>query len=663
MVPKPVAAVFRRLGLPIPHCPECTELMNPPYYINTPPLNSLTPGCRGCCLIRHSLEALLSPEFIHRYQNGVGFGLLISRTNAPAHHVPAIEITLAPNESPLVAGNTARKRVLLDPLSAEGIRLASNWLYQCLASHPNCLKPSQNGTPFPKRLVDVGDGLSSPRLVLSTPGSTGQYVALSHSWGNYQPLKTEEATLADRLREIPISSMPLTFQHAAIVTRKLGFRYLWIDSLCIIQDSKSDWEEESAKMHDVYEGAVVTIAADAGPDSKSGLFCAEKRKLLRGVDIDGWEGSIASLAVSKRDTAPFNTPAHSPENPEEYFPDLAKRKPHSVSFGSILQSRGWVFQERVLSRRILHFGENEMAWECATGSDCECGTAPEAVIVSDTIMAFGGNIVKKIPLPGPSYSTVHNAEWYVEPGPDQPLEITRRWMSIVTSYARRELSFSSDKLVALSGLAAMVARSTSYTYLAGLWREGLEHSLLWTTTRLQARDAPPGLRHDEYHAPTWSWASLHRAAIYGGFDTDAELLVTIKSVSCTSRVAANPFGAVQDGRLVLECETVEAEVLDLSSQRKDCKRVVKVLGRQGDREETTYPDVDECAEMDPKATYIFIKFARRVVGPSRYTIRGLVARPSARVGGAYERVGVHEYTFRDGDDGHVMYSPQTIDLV
>ncbi|KAK3338708.1 heterokaryon incompatibility protein-domain-containing protein, partial [Neurospora tetraspora] len=164
------------------------------------------------------------------------------------------------------------------------------WLWKCVNDHPKCRMAlsgkrfgmhshtsSLDQTKLPSRILDVGSADSSVvRLVKTTTETpSGSYVALSHCWGppDKQPLKTTCDTLEDYIRHgIPLACLPQTFADAVWVTRVLGIRYLWIDSLCIIQDSLSDWEVESQKMGPIYEGATLTLGAAYARDSSEGLF-------------------------------------------------------------------------------------------------------------------------------------------------------------------------------------------------------------------------------------------------------------------------------------------------------------------------------------------------------------------------------------------------------
>jgi hypothetical protein len=129
---------------------------------------------------------------------------------------------------------------------------------------------------LPTRVIDLGLATSDvdPHLIETSGGAEGDWVALSHFWGKKEnhPLKTTRQTLAQHLKSIPMSSLPKTFQDAVVATRALGFHFLWIDSLCIVQDDENDWRRESQMMGTVYERAVITLAASAAPDSTHGLF-------------------------------------------------------------------------------------------------------------------------------------------------------------------------------------------------------------------------------------------------------------------------------------------------------------------------------------------------------------------------------------------------------
>jgi len=150
---------------------------------------------------------------------------------------------------------------------------ASGWLRSCLQNHDTFC--ADHTSPLPTRVLNVGsiNGIVEPYLMV-TEGRLGKWVALSHCWGTGTPFTTTTANLSERQRSIPFGHFPATFQDAIIICRRLGFEYLWIDSLCILQDSPSDWRTESTQMSHVYSNASVTLIAEASRDSSGGIFAS-----------------------------------------------------------------------------------------------------------------------------------------------------------------------------------------------------------------------------------------------------------------------------------------------------------------------------------------------------------------------------------------------------
>ncbi|KAF2122646.1 heterokaryon incompatibility protein-domain-containing protein, partial [Lophiotrema nucula] len=147
-----------------------------------------------------------------------------------------------------------------------------NWYRKCRTHHNKCRGTTSRGQiavdelhSLPLRVIDVGprESTNDPRLVDTTGFSKGHWVALSHCWGDleFHPLKTTRANVNEHMRSIPFSTLPKTFVDAIVVTRALSLRYLWIDSLCIIQDDEEDWRTQSREMGVIYEHAVLTVAA------------------------------------------------------------------------------------------------------------------------------------------------------------------------------------------------------------------------------------------------------------------------------------------------------------------------------------------------------------------------------------------------------------------
>jgi len=155
-----------------------------------------------------------------------------------------------------------------DPPSDINRQTVFEWLRECIADHLDC-RPPEGTKKLPKRLGDVGD-LSHTGIKLISATAGHNYVTLSHCWGTENPFVATKATEATLRSHIRWKDLPLSFQDAIRVTRWLGQRYIWIDSICIVQDDDKDWDEESAKMADIYSGCELTIAASRAAGCREG---------------------------------------------------------------------------------------------------------------------------------------------------------------------------------------------------------------------------------------------------------------------------------------------------------------------------------------------------------------------------------------------------------
>ncbi|KAL1620279.1 hypothetical protein SLS56_009713 [Neofusicoccum ribis] len=319
------------------------------------------------------------------------------------------------------------------------------------------------------------------------------------------------------------ADLPVVLRDAIYVARKLDLQYIWIDALCIIQDDKTDWEIEASKMASYYEGAHVTIAAAA---------CEDTTVPFLAVRDPRWNPS--KLNLSSTETVKV-------ERYDEYELKEGKNQ-------DFISSRGWIFQETALSMRIIHFRKSGIMWECRSGITYE----PETYITSILPCPSAGNF----PFPKSICS------WF-----GTSTNRLKSWRSIINLYTSRCLSFPSDKLPAIGGVARVIQRSTGATYLCGLWRETLAGDLLWSKRRkIPSEEFSPPLSKGDW-TPTWSWASLTGPVEYleaGHSQNSAYPKFQLLESECVP-LGRDPFGQVKGGFLRLRSNMLVARLKSTST--------------------------------------------------------------------------------------------------
>lgn len=407
------------------------------------------------------------------------------------------------NQNPFIWTAVGRAYDIPASLSGSQLTLANSWLRDCITGsgkHEIC---GNTGDPplLPTRVVDVGSSDADVCLHISHAGEKSNYVALSHCWSGKVPIMTTASTIQDFMRRLP-SETPRTFADAIAVTRNMGQKYLWIDSLCILQDSADDWIAESSHMDQVYSQALFTIVADAAENSSSGFLKPQARNVRKASAITCDLSSLTERSASpitvhvrERGDLAFQLPYHDfyPGGPWGGDPFRSNFDIKERLIRSKLSTRAWAFQERLLSPRTLHFGPTEMAWECRALCKCECSATNERTSRITSLLK-GSIALQPVPISsGDSAQSVLRSIDYA-------------WQrDIVEEYTRLDVTKETDHLFALAGLAMRASTlRLGDQYLAGMWRKTIREGLSWYTTpeRASHRSASGNA------LPTWSWASV-----------------------------------------------------------------------------------------------------------------------------------------------------------
>lgn len=363
--------------------------------------------------------------------------------------------------------------------------MIETWLDECLRSHNHCAAQPLSGF-VPTRLLELcfSDGQLVFRLVPGSKLEPGErYATLSHCWGTgpaEEKLRLLEKTERMLKDGMPVGILPKLFRQAFEIIAKLEIHYLWIDRLCIIQDSDQDWRTEAATMQTVYRNGFLNIAALGAKDDQDGCF----------FDRDPMLVAPTVLSLSSDNRGP--TQLYRLEAEDDSW--------HSTFEGEPLLSRAWVLQERVLAARNLYFGRKQVFWECCESNHCE--TFPKTTLVKSPASSKRASLIPNTAsLPHGWKPLIH-----AQDKDSHGRNLLGQWNSAVQKYCECSLTFPNDKLVALSGLAKHMGDKLSERveqdeYLAGLWRTSMPGSLLWKVKGF-------GRRPPLYRAPSWTWASL-----------------------------------------------------------------------------------------------------------------------------------------------------------
>jgi hypothetical protein len=397
---------------------------------------------------------------------------------------------------------------------------AAAWLTRCRNEHEECRQGKNKGFA-PTRLLFIGGKEEGTIYLIENPSSVENYAALSHRWTEETGLtRLEGSNLFERKSKgIPLSKFSHMMQDTVFVVRRLGILYLWIDSMCIIQDDSADWRREAARMGSIYANAEITIAATWWDQSGKSLFCNRSEDEYAAFNIGNFDGQPIFL----RRTLPhftwrnFTGESFSGDafwNPEKEWP---------------LLNRGWVYQEQLLSHRMLHFTRHELLWECNSTTGCECG-----------------------------WYRFDDGEWGgLIGGRKAKHRVSEKaWNEILLEYSMREFTFPIDRLSALAGVAKAFGdikdledEKSHGKYVSGMRTEELDMTLFWYSN--EPASARPNLQ-----VPTWSWASVTGKV---QFVIQEHIDDCVKILDTHIVYYGDPYmGEVEEGRLLISGPVVPA---------------------------------------------------------------------------------------------------------
>ncbi|OAG17696.1 HET-domain-containing protein, partial [Alternaria alternata] len=375
-------------------------------------------------------------------------------------------------------------------LDLSGGTQVNKWMETCMRDHQGCSKAwhAQRSQPFflPTRLLDVDTGDDNVIRLVDTQitKAKGPYCTLSHAWGPREKpfLTTTVWNMAKHLiTGISLDELPLNFQHAIRVTRFLKVRYIWIDSLAIVQEPFGDFAREANLMHKVYRYSHCNIVAADSEDAYGGLFRDRTPHEILPVNYHGTNASH-HLGTKTWTIVPA---------------DLWEKE----LLNSVIYYRAWVFQERILSPRILHFTKHQIFWDCGTLSACEVfpnGLPFPLDHKASTDRHWRGRLV------GSTVSS--NALTGVN---DNESSYTF-WMSAVQNYTECNLTSQGDKTIAIWSIAKLLRDVMREQYAVGMWSEALEEQMAWRVRETQKCENMPEL---DASIPSWSWASVRGSIV------------------------------------------------------------------------------------------------------------------------------------------------------
>ena len=387
------------------------------------------------------------------------------------------------------------------------VSITKEWLDECESSHPRCRTKSQ----LPSRIVYIGG--PEPIVIETKPGDTDRYMALSYCWGEGKDsmIMFDEKNRDKLLHgEIKYSDLVMTHQEGIRVARELGVDYIWIDALCIDQDKWEDWEEQSLRVPDIYGNAFLTIVAGRSSDSRYGFLKPTYKPSVEAAQL------------------PYGSPSALKDN--HFWVGL----PRNREIGPA-DKRAWCFQESLVARRMIIYGEEQLSFRCRERYICEDGYFK--VLGDEKDDWYNLSFLVQYPPPKDDLITRAPNKPYLDlpllnaPDPASqdlviplsfpPDPISRSWYLVTEEYSNRSFFNPTDNHAAFAGVVLrfqeafrnhLQLQQGRPRYMAGLWETDMANGLLWMINpdlaAVPEQIQDDGTKKPVRRAPTWSWMAL-----------------------------------------------------------------------------------------------------------------------------------------------------------
>lgn len=455
----------------------------------------------------------------------------------------------------------ARDRVL-DVAAPSSYKLALECIDSCKLRHESC--PVSIPQILPDRVIDCSNP-DRPYIVITGGNRRARYIALSYIWGGPQPLTTTQNIATYVKYGLEILYFPKTIREAILATNRLGIRFLWIDALCILQDSDEDKLMQIRMMAKIYRNSFLTLIAACGNNVNEGFLYQDRPQKVPDARIpyqcpDGRIGSVWIAPVLD---------ARSDDASRSYYDELEP-----------VNHRGWCLQERLLSPRCLIYASHTLQYYCQT----ETANIGQALCEPSTSLRLRNTLL------WPS-----SDKQLLPMLPSDQEKARQAWLSVIFDYTNRNITVPGDKLVALAGIVEEFHRVYNTEYLAGVWRKTLLPDLLWT--RSSAYEIKP--RPTNYRAPSWSWASIDGLVEYRYVEEKkAKANCTIESeiLNCQISLAREdmPFGAVSAATLTLNSHVRKAKL----ESKSESGHVSMQLDSEAEPVKIGWADIDAMEKRD-----------------------------------------------------------------